>query len=249
MQKWLPYLLPVGVILIGGWFFWRWFSSNTVKPITPELGEGIKIEELSTKSRENILSPAADTKTIILVAPQPSTSPASTPAPTVNPSPTSLATAIPADSPSLTPTPTLVSTPTPDQSKSPFKGAVRFLQENKMLTLMVTMDVLRSLRAGQSDDQSVFSGDTASPAPENQSEKPYVVWLRQPGGKKLTKAFTLEDGKGGLWGSASVDISELPLEVLVTTTEKMSEVDSSTVLKGIIPASAASPVPSASPSN
>lgn len=64
---------------------------------------------------------------------------------------------------------------------------------------------------------------------------PYSVWVRGSDMDNLTLAFKLQDGKGGAWGSASVPLSRLPLEVLVTSTDSKAEVLDQTILKVVIP--------------
>lgn len=49
-----------------------------------------------------------------------------------------------------------------------------------------------------------------------ESEGPYQVWLREIGGEATRLAFSLEMGKGGYVGSASISADLLPFEVLVT---------------------------------
>lgn len=79
----------------------------------------------------------------------------------------------------------------------------------------------------------------------------YQVWLKEINGNGSRKAFSLEVGKGGMMGSASVATELLPFEVVVTkemnvADETMEEV----LLKGVIEnAKEASASPEASPSN
>lgn len=69
----------------------------------------------------------------------------------------------------------------------------------------------------------------------------YHVWVRSQDGDDLTDAFVLEMGKGGYTGSAAVPEDLLPLEVIVSTSDKKSEVLQSAVLQGVIAAPAPSP--------
>lgn len=65
---------------------------------------------------------------------------------------------------------------------------------------------------------------------------PYQVWLKESAGEAKRLAFTLEEGKAGLFGSAALPANLLPFEVLVT---KQSTEDEPAVLRGTIPAPAA----------
>lgn len=83
-----------------------------------------------------------------------------------------------------------------------------------------------------------YEGDTAQflVTTDLDTEKaPYSVWVRSADMDNLTLAFKLQDGKGGAWGSASVPISRLPLEVLVAGTESRNQVLDQTILKVVIP--------------
>lgn len=70
---------------------------------------------------------------------------------------------------------------------------------------------LGEVRYEIADDQLLFSVSTSLPAPANGH---YQVWLRQDDAQR--KAFKLEYAKGGYMGSASIDASTLPLEVVVS---------------------------------
>ncbi len=61
---------------------------------------------------------------------------------------------------------------------------------------------------------------------------PLQVWIRKPGGSDVKPLFTLEEGKGGLVGSAQLDAGLLPLEVLVSQGDGVPQ--DSIVLKGTI---------------
>jgi hypothetical protein len=63
------------------------------------------------------------------------------------------------------------------------------------------------------DDRLLFTVSTTLPV---LSEGQYQVWLRQPEDDAQRRALTLEYAKGGYMGSASLDASTLPLEVLVS---------------------------------
>ncbi len=66
-----------------------------------------------------------------------------------------------------------------------------------------------SVRYEISDTKVLFS------VTANLVEDDYSVWVLGPGDTKPTKAFDLEYLKGGYTGSASLPVSELPLEVMV----------------------------------
>lgn len=80
-----------------------------------------------------------------------------------------------------------------------------------------------------------------------ESEETYSVWIRSKDGDDLTKAFSLEMGKGGYMGSAAIPQERLPLEVIVSTATQKSDVMNAVILKGTIEAPAATATPSASP--
>ncbi len=67
----------------------------------------------------------------------------------------------------------------------------------------------------------------------DQSEGPYQVWLKEADGEGNRLAFTLEEGKAGLFGSAALPAELLPFEVLVT---KQSTNMEDVLLRGSIPA-------------
>lgn len=64
----------------------------------------------------------------------------------------------------------------------------------------------------------------------------YTAWFKPANSDVLTRAFVLEEGKGGLMGSASVPVSSLPLTVYLTTADNMADVASNTYFEAIIPA-------------
>lgn len=66
------------------------------------------------------------------------------------------------------------------------------------------------------------------------SETPYTVWVRSKDGFDLTKAFTLEMGKGGYMGTAALPEDQLPIEVIVSPATSEEGVMGSVILKGII---------------
>lgn len=79
----------------------------------------------------------------------------------------------------------------------------------------------------------------------------YQVWLKEIDGEGIRKAFSLESGKGGMMGSASVASDLLPFEVVVSKeTTAGDETMEAVVLRGVIQAPAeasASPTPSTTP--
>lgn len=63
----------------------------------------------------------------------------------------------------------------------------------------------------------------------------YQVWLKEINGDGMRKAFSLEAGKGGMMGSASVSTELLPFEVVVSKEMSVSDETIETViLKGAI---------------
>ena len=106
------------------------------------------------------------------------------------------------------------SSPTADAASG--SGVVRYQIEGDNATFLVTTDL-----------------DT--------KKAPYSVWVRGSDLDNLTLAFKLQDGKGGAWGTASVPVSRLPLEVLVTSTDAKAQVLNQTILKVIIPKPSATP--------
>jgi hypothetical protein len=73
--------------------------------------------------------------------------------------------------------------------------------------------MLGEVRYEVTDGQLLFSVDATLPFI---SSGRYQVWLRQPEGAAQRKAFALSYGKAGYIGSASVDASTLPLEVVIS---------------------------------
>ncbi len=70
--------------------------------------------------------------------------------------------------------------------------------------------------------------------PEN--EGPYQVWLKEVNGDGERLAFTLEEGKGGLIGSAALPSNLLPFEVLVTDQAVVPTESGQVLLRGTISA-------------
>lgn len=70
MKKYLPFILPVIALLVVGFLAFRWFSSRTtpepVKP-SPQLGEGVKIDNLSQDEFKKLSLKNANTKTVKMV--------------------------------------------------------------------------------------------------------------------------------------------------------------------------------------
>ncbi|MBD3279402.1 MAG: hypothetical protein GF390_01680 [Candidatus Pacebacteria bacterium] len=63
----------------------------------------------------------------------------------------------------------------------------------------------------------------------------YQVWVKAAAQQQPSKAFVLEYGKGGYVGSASVDASNLPLEITVSKELRPDNTIEEVVLTGIIP--------------
>jgi len=66
------------------------------------------------------------------------------------------------------------------------------------------------------------------------TEGMYQVWLRQLNSENRTKAFVLDDSKGGLMGSASIDASMMPFEVIVSKETKNDDQIETVVLTGTV---------------
>ena len=65
----------------------------------------------------------------------------------------------------------------------------------------------------------------------------YQVWLRDANGENTRHAFSLAERKGGLIGSASIPVDQLPVEVLVT--RGSSDEMGSVLMRGMLEAPAA----------
>lgn len=87
-----------------------------------------------------------------------------------------------------------------------------------------------AIRYEIADGKVRFSVSADLPEPET----PYNVWVRTVDGDNLTKAFSLELGKGGYMGSAAVGDDLLPLEVIVSKADNKSEVLDSVILRGSV---------------
>jgi hypothetical protein len=68
------------------------------------------------------------------------------------------------------------------------------------------------------------------------TQAPYTVWLRSGDKDNLTLAFKLAEGKGGAWGSAFVPADQLPVEVIVSSSDSKANVTDQTMLQATIPA-------------
>lgn len=66
------------------------------------------------------------------------------------------------------------------------------------------------------------------------TEGVYQVWLRQTDSDSRTKAFVLDEGKAGYTGSASIAVSMMPFEVIVSREVNNDDEIESTVLTGTI---------------
>ncbi|HEX7018342.1 MAG TPA: hypothetical protein VF209_05560 [Patescibacteria group bacterium] len=62
----------------------------------------------------------------------------------------------------------------------------------------------------------------------------YQVWLKSPDSEAMTKAFTLEMGKGGYTGTGAVSADQLPLEVVVTRELNDDDTPEDVVLRATI---------------
>lgn len=107
----------------------------------------------------------------------------------------------------------------------------------------VTMVAPENAPADTTDSQArvryQISGDTASllvlASLANPAET-YTVWFKPANSDVLTRAFVLEEGKGGLMGTASVPVSSLPLTVYLTTAESAADVAANTYFQAVVPA-------------
>lgn len=107
--------------------------------------------------------------------------------------------------------------------------------ETQSLTLTdETMEGMGELRYELGEDNKVRFSVYAN-LPE--SEGSYQVWLKDPVGDALRKAFVLESGKGGYLGSAAISQEVLPFSVMVS--EELNPDDNSLeklLLEGMIEA-------------
>lgn len=59
MNKYLPFVFPLAALIIVAFLAYRWFSMQTVGP-TPEIGEGVEIENLTPDEQTNIVRGTGD---------------------------------------------------------------------------------------------------------------------------------------------------------------------------------------------
>ncbi|HNQ16902.1 MAG TPA: hypothetical protein PKJ26_02100 [Candidatus Woesebacteria bacterium] len=64
MNKFTPYIFPAVVVVIVFFLVFRWYSDRS--RLTPDVGEGISIENLSEEELKNAISGVGDYKTIQL---------------------------------------------------------------------------------------------------------------------------------------------------------------------------------------
>jgi hypothetical protein len=62
----------------------------------------------------------------------------------------------------------------------------------------------------------------------------YQVWLKQVGGEGIKPAFVLEDSKSGYMGSAAIDESSLPFEIVVSKEQRPDSTMEEVLLRGTI---------------
>lgn len=62
----------------------------------------------------------------------------------------------------------------------------------------------------------------------------YQVWLKDPSSAAVKKAFPLESLKGGMMGTAAIDESALPFEIVVSKDDAGALVPTQVLLKGLL---------------
>lgn len=62
----------------------------------------------------------------------------------------------------------------------------------------------------------------------------YQVWLKDPNGEAIRKAFSLIADKGGWMGSAAISAETLPFEVIVSKEERPDNTIETILLRGLI---------------
>lgn len=76
MNKLAPYIFPAVVVLIVAFLVFRWYADRS--RVTPDVGEGIAIENLSEEELKNAISGVGDYKTVQLDELEPADAPAET---------------------------------------------------------------------------------------------------------------------------------------------------------------------------
>lgn len=71
---------------------------------------------------------------------------------------------------------------------------------------------------------------------EDSPSNSYQVWLKDPNSAAVRRAFQLTYLKGGMSGTAAIDASTLPFEVIVSMDEAGATVPSQVILRGLIEA-------------
>lgn len=94
-----------------------------------------------------------------------------------------------------------------------------------------TGEVQGQVRYELKDDKVNFSVNADLPELE---EGQYQVWLQDVEGTSRSKAFVLKMGKGGYMGSAALDASKRPFEVVVSMEKTDDSVIEEEILKGMV---------------
>jgi len=94
-----------------------------------------------------------------------------------------------------------------------------------------TEDALGGVRYEIEEGRVRFSVNAALPEPENGF---YQVWLKDPAGEAVRKAFRLEMEKGGYSGSAAISAETLPFEIVVSRETNDDLQMEEVVLRGLI---------------
>jgi hypothetical protein len=100
-----------------------------------------------------------------------------------------------------------------DLSSTDQSSMLRGAGDYKTVQLQGEGEVAGSIRYEVKDGKVRFSVMAFLP---ELTEGSYEVWLKRDADTNPSKAFTLEAGKGGYIGSASIDESNLPFEVIIT---------------------------------
>ncbi len=199
MKALIPFILPLVVLIVIGFAFWRWMQNNSTEPSISDTAESIEITQLDDNEKTDLATGTVnDVPSVSMVAPEGA----------------------------------------PEEAKSS-RAQVRYQIRDNAVSLLVLANLIakkaRATSATSTDSSSQEQTEEASQE-EEKSQKKFVVWFKPANKATLTRAFSLEEGKGGLIGSASVGLDALPMEVYITDTETMSDVPTNTWFRAVIPA-------------
>lgn len=218
MKALLPFILPLVVLIVLGVVFWQWLQNNSTEPTIDDSAASVQVAEIDQATTTELArGSTADVPSVTMEAPEEA----------------------PAEAKDSTAT-------------------IRYQIKDKTVSLLVLASMAYALsnRVDASSATPMPTAQPADPQPATEVEatpisaavskiqsaleagQKFFVWFKPAGKDTLTKAFELEEGKGGLMGSASIPVEALPMDVYITTTQTMADVPTNTWLKATIPAPA-----------